>query len=853
MPEHQRRYLSSHIISSNICINNNDVSSLLTESIIRRFSGVSNEASTKRGDKNEVVANSIKSSIVESETDKSMGEKVTATIKYIISLLLKTPGILGFYLRNPAELKQKIAEIKHLIVKEVQHYWMGTKLLAADIRTARKILLRTMGGSSLTRRERKQLLRTTSDLFRIIPFSMFLIIPFMEFALPFALRIFPNMLPSTFQDSYKAEENMKRELKIRLEMAGFMQETLQNLAKDQKRKASGKLAAMKDEVGNVVNRDDSCEIAEKEATAEDFLEFLDDARGGKLISPDVIIRFAKYFKDELTLDQTPRTQLVNLCTYMGIAPYGSDPLLRFQLRHKIRGLKEDDQRILWEGIESLSKMELREACQERGMRSTGLSKNAYRLALQQWLDLSVNKDIPVSLLISSRTFFLHENVYSLALPEDAESKSVAGIADAISAMDRDLVNEVILEVATSEEKQQNPEVIKISLEVLEAENERIQEELEERNKIQAKKLQAEEEEVAAKKKAERNEMDDSANGSEFAALELDHSAEMANTIETNPSHSEAAVKDASYLRVDEGIEKTAPVEPSYTYVASTSEATEDAKNIGDCLVDVATKQAEAKASDDEDEVEAELSPEELDAISQLISPNAMDKERAELERIKTAMSPSGMNLEPVPNDITIETQRKPDVAPGLKTSQAAPSFIDGVTKESFEKEAVEAAKEAEVANLFMTEAPSLEVSKILSAPADASLDKTMSRLQSKVESMVGKIELQLYDAEAKIGNKLHFLDKDMDGILSAEEVAQCLQLVLRRDLTFEEAMDIATGMDANEDGFFTIDELNRWIETNKIVALVGEGRDAEVDREIECAKEQSEKRQMAAVDGVTSN
>lgn len=238
----------------------------------------------------------------------------------------------------------------------------------------------------------------------------------------------------------------------------------------------------------------------------------------------------------------------------------------------------------------------------------------------------------------------------------------------------------------------------------------------------------------------------------------------------------------------------------------------------------------------------------------------MDKERAELERIKTAMSPSGMNLEPVPNDITIETQRKPDVAPGMKTSQAAPLFIDGVTKESFEKEAVEAAKEAEVANLFMTETPSLEV---LSGkenietedekPADASLDKTMSRLQSKVESMVGKIELQLYDAEAKIGNKLHFLDKDMDGILSAEEVAQCLQLVLRRDLTFEEAMDIATGMDANEDGFFTIDELNRWIETNKIVALVGEGRDAEVDREIESAKEQSEKRQMAAVDGVTSN
>jgi LETM1 and EF-hand domain-containing protein 1 len=53
---------------------------------------------------------------------------------------------------------------------------------------------------------------------------MFLIIPFMEFALPFALKIFPNMLPSTFQDSLKAEENMKRELQTRLAMTSFFQE-----------------------------------------------------------------------------------------------------------------------------------------------------------------------------------------------------------------------------------------------------------------------------------------------------------------------------------------------------------------------------------------------------------------------------------------------------------------------------------------------------------------------------------------------------------------------------------------------------------------------------------------------------
>jgi LETM1 and EF-hand domain-containing protein 1 len=94
----------------------------------------------------------------------------------------------------------------------------------ADVRTARNLTTRTLSGSSLTRRERKQLLRTVSDLFRLVPFSMFILIPFMEFALPFALRIFPNLLPSTYQDSLKAEESMKRELKSRIAMTQFFQE-----------------------------------------------------------------------------------------------------------------------------------------------------------------------------------------------------------------------------------------------------------------------------------------------------------------------------------------------------------------------------------------------------------------------------------------------------------------------------------------------------------------------------------------------------------------------------------------------------------------------------------------------------
>lgn len=86
---------------------------------------------------------------------------------------------------------------------EATHYWHGTKLLGKEIRISARITGRLLKGNKLTRRERRQLKRTTSDLLRLIPFSVFLIVPFMELLLPVALKLFPNMLPSTFTDKFQ--------------------------------------------------------------------------------------------------------------------------------------------------------------------------------------------------------------------------------------------------------------------------------------------------------------------------------------------------------------------------------------------------------------------------------------------------------------------------------------------------------------------------------------------------------------------------------------------------------------------------------------------------------------------------
>jgi len=44
-------------------------------------------------------------------------------------------------------------------------------------------------------------------------------------------------------------------------------------------------------------------------------------------------------QDDLTLDNMSRTQLVTMCTFMNIQPYGADAFIRFKLRSHIRDLQ----------------------------------------------------------------------------------------------------------------------------------------------------------------------------------------------------------------------------------------------------------------------------------------------------------------------------------------------------------------------------------------------------------------------------------------------------------------------------------------------------------------------------------
>jgi LETM1-like protein len=62
-------------------------------------------------------------------------------------------------------------------------------------------------------------------------------------------------------------------------------------------------------------------------------------RAGEPVSNAELLRFAQLFNDELTLDNLERLHLVNLCRFVGIAPFGTDAFLRARLRSHLGAVK----------------------------------------------------------------------------------------------------------------------------------------------------------------------------------------------------------------------------------------------------------------------------------------------------------------------------------------------------------------------------------------------------------------------------------------------------------------------------------------------------------------------------------
>uniref|UniRef100_A0A4X2M3L8 Mitochondrial proton/calcium exchanger protein n=1 Tax=Vombatus ursinus TaxID=29139 RepID=A0A4X2M3L8_VOMUR len=298
------------------------------------------------------------------------------------------------------------------VVDELKHYYHGFRLLWIDTKIAARTLWRILHGSTLSRRERRQFLRICADLFRLVPFLVFIVVPFMEFLLPIAVKLFPNMLPSTFETQSIKEERLKKELRVKLEVAKFLQDTIEEMA--------------------LKNN------AAKGNATEDFSKFFQKIREtGERPTNEEILRFSKLFEDELTLDNLTRPQLVALCKLLELQSIGTNNFLRFQLIMRLRSMKADDKLIAEEGVDTLNVKELQAACRARGMRALGVTEERLREQLKQWLDLHLNQEIPTSLLLLSRAMYLPETLSPAdqlkttlqTLPESAAKEAKVKVAE----------------------------------------------------------------------------------------------------------------------------------------------------------------------------------------------------------------------------------------------------------------------------------------------------------------------------------------------------------------------------------------------------------------------------------------
>ncbi|XP_017881055.1 mitochondrial proton/calcium exchanger protein [Ceratina calcarata] len=368
--------------------------------------------------------------------------KVEDTVKNIKEQKeLKAKGQASVTQSTEKAVIEKKPSMWQRVKAEVLHYYHGFRLLGLDMKISAKLLWRILKGKELSRREHRLLIKTTGDMFRLIPFSVFIIVPFMEFLLPIFIKFFPGMLPSTFQTATDKEDKLKQALKVKIEMAKFLQKTLDDMA---------------------VQSSDC-----KSKKAKEFAEFFYKVRSsGASATNEEIMQFSKLFEDEITLDSLTRPQLVALCRVLDVQTLGTSNFLRFLLRMRLRSLTADDQLIEKEGIDSLTRSELQQACRARGMRAYGLPDSKLKEQLSLWLDLSLNKKVPPTLLLLSRALMIPETVPMSdklkatisALPDTVVARTQGAIGEKEGKMDHKTNIEIIkMEERKIEEERQEKE------------------------------------------------------------------------------------------------------------------------------------------------------------------------------------------------------------------------------------------------------------------------------------------------------------------------------------------------------------------------------------------------------------
>lgn len=90
-----------------------------------------------------------------------------------------------------------------------------------------------------------------------------------------------------------------------------------------------------------------------------------------------------------------------------------------------------------EGVESLTRAELQQACRARGMRAYGMPETRLREQLSQWLDLSLGEKVPPTLLLLSRALMVPETIPT----SDKLKATISALPDTVVARTKGAISE----------------------------------------------------------------------------------------------------------------------------------------------------------------------------------------------------------------------------------------------------------------------------------------------------------------------------------------------------------------------------------------------------------------------------
>jgi len=266
----------------------------------------------------------------------------------------------------------------------------GMKLFRKNVGCSLKITARRLQGYDVRVAEKRLFLRTVLDCLKLFPLTVFIIVPFAELFLPAAVRVFPNLLPSTFSAQKYDCTTLSQNL-----------DTKRRLAKSWQQK-----------------------LRESKDLDEVFLQTKAKLmRGG--YPTDEEIRLVSKSKNVDFCNMT-RPQRLAMAKMLGVtsAAKMSPWRLELQLRHHLRALHDEDRCFKWGSVKHASREELVEACQKRGILFHGVTEHEMRQHLDRWLHLSSQNDISLTVLLWIQSFHLEKRVKPNVMKIQENSKIV---------------------------------------------------------------------------------------------------------------------------------------------------------------------------------------------------------------------------------------------------------------------------------------------------------------------------------------------------------------------------------------------------------------------------------------------